>query len=169
MRWVLPWPGAWQFLFLCRHLELQCVAGLPFSSQHTRTEELHGHEILRADTSKGSLIISIQFSTAYIQWGDTSLLGETDNTSKMQKTMLNHRVKLFLLTFNSTEMTHCDEHANRHKISATITRLSVMCLSSELSVQMVIQDKPCCGNKALSPNKMGPLFDCSPVMGCWNQ
>lgn len=42
------------------HLELQCVAGPRSSSQHIHTEELHGHEILRADTSLRSSKLQIK-------------------------------------------------------------------------------------------------------------
>lgn len=46
---VLPLPGAWLFLSLCKHLELRCAVSLPASSQCTRTEGPPDHETLRTE------------------------------------------------------------------------------------------------------------------------
>lgn len=48
---VLPLPGAWRFLFPCRHLEPQCVVSPRSSSQHTHTAELHDRWTLRTETN----------------------------------------------------------------------------------------------------------------------
>lgn len=44
-------PGAWLFLFPCRHLEPRCAGGPQSSSQHTRKAELHDRWTLTTETN----------------------------------------------------------------------------------------------------------------------
>lgn len=54
---VLPLPGAWLFLFLCRHLELPCAANPPASSRCTRTEAPPDLETLRTERTGVALCL----------------------------------------------------------------------------------------------------------------